>query len=98
MKNTTPLNLGGFTGGYATAVNARGEAVGISDVGDFDETVYHGFYWSKSTGIIDLATLNDWSEAFAINRAGTVVGWSYRNTFDSLTDASDGPNALVCSR
>jgi len=80
-------NLGGYYGGSAWAINARGEVVGASDVThDIEKDTDHAFYWSESTGIIDLGVLVDQSGAAGINRSGTVVGWSYRNNYDSVAD------------
>jgi len=80
-------NLGGYYGGYATAINSRGEVVGLSDVThDIEEDTDHAFYWSQSTGMIDLGTFYKNSAASGINRSGTVVGGtdSDGNPFETL--------------
>jgi probable HAF family extracellular repeat protein len=77
------LTLGGSTT-TPTAINAKGDVVGSSDIGD---GTLHAFLWTKQDGIIqDLGTLSmkpgRTSNANAISDNGVVVG-------DSLTD--DGP-------
>jgi probable HAF family extracellular repeat protein len=58
------------SGGFATAVNLSGQVVG--DAG------HHAFFWSATTGIIDLGGLpgGTVSHATAINDEGQVVGWA----------------------
>jgi probable HAF family extracellular repeat protein len=73
-------NLGGTglgLGILALAVSNQGKAVGYSDLpGDH---TYHGFLWSKDTGMQDLGTLprDVASVALAINDAGDVTGISF---------------------
>jgi probable HAF family extracellular repeat protein len=76
-------NLGGTTGeaggNLAWAINNKGEAIGVSDLpGD---TTFHGFLWTKATGMQDLGTLDDdfASTASGLNDNGDVVGLSLGN-------------------
>jgi probable HAF family extracellular repeat protein len=66
--------LGGVTT-YATAINDSQQVVGYSIA---TSGQWHGFFWSASTGLLDLSTLigtgNSW--AFAINSSGVVAGAS----------------------
>jgi probable HAF family extracellular repeat protein len=58
--------------GRPYAINENGEMVGRLD------PIGHAFYWSRTTGLIDLATLpgHVYSEAVAINNHNQVVGTS----------------------
>jgi probable HAF family extracellular repeat protein len=59
---------------------------GISDVNhNVEEEIDHGFYWSESTGIIDLGTFFELSMAFGVDGSGTVVGWTDSNFNNFLT-------------
>lgn len=78
----TMLDLGTLGGTSATvsSINNRGEAVGFVNLADGN----HAFYWSQSTGVIDLGR----GEAKCINDQGVVVGIvlagdAFSWTFDS---------------
>jgi len=64
------------TGLYAEAwgVNNLGQVVGYSYINGGD---YHGFVYSTTTGMVDLAPTSDWSYAKDINDAGQVTGYKY---------------------
>jgi probable HAF family extracellular repeat protein len=69
------LNLGtlGGTSGFPSAMNNRGEVVGLSNLqGDLS---FHPFLWTKRRGIQDLGTLGgETGETNWINDAGYIVG------------------------
>src|SRR5262249_896219 len=69
-------SLGGDCGGYATAINSSGEVVGFMDTSHTacEAVDNHAFYWSQATGLVDMTTDFEHSQAFGINRQGTVVG------------------------
>jgi probable HAF family extracellular repeat protein len=74
----TPLpNLAGGTLSEAHAVNARGQAVGYSSVGN--DFTRHAVLWDTSRAPVDLGTLpgDTNSEARGINARGDIVGESY---------------------
>jgi probable HAF family extracellular repeat protein len=86
-KNGRPTeipNLGGTTWHTPMDINRQGDVVGFSnpdepgdEVGDF---ISRAFLWiNGSATAVDLGTLDDdlFSEAFAINAAGQVVGISF---------------------
>jgi probable HAF family extracellular repeat protein len=83
-QSYTAIDLGTLRPGSARihAVNGKGEVVGES--GDPHRTDTHSFFWSKSSGMVDMGTLaeGDFSIASGINDAGEVVGTS--NTADSM--------------
>ena len=75
-------DLGSLGGSFATAtdINASGQIAGRAYRPD---GVEHAFFWSLSTGMIDLPTLGGAeTEAAAINDSGAVVGY----TTTPLTD------------
>ena len=75
-----PLGGGPF-GGIVKGMNSQGEVVGLLDTvqGSYYEPVFHGFYWSKATGILDLGTPFQTSEAGGINGSGVVVGGRFED-------------------
>lgn len=84
----TVTNLGtlGGTGNgmgiIALGINNQGQAVGASDLAG-DQT-FHGFVWSRETGMQDVGTLpgDVASGALAINDAGEVIGISADKEFN----------------
>jgi len=68
-------NLGGASG--ANGINNRGEAFGYSYFSD--NATFHGVFWRKDMAVRDLGTLpgDTYSEAWAIDDVGRVVGGSY---------------------
>lgn len=67
---------GGLAGNHACALNNRGQVVGHSVLKN--NSIFHGFLWTKEKGMQDLGTLagDGNSLALAINDRGTVVGAS----------------------
>ncbi len=74
---------GGLAGNHACAINNRGQVVGHSEL--LNDTTFHGFLWTRETGMRDLGTLTgDYaSVALNINDGGEVVGASLSATFSS---------------
>jgi len=67
--------LGGETSAFA--VNNAGQIAGLSFAAN-DHYTYHVFFWSPSTGSVDVGTLagsND-SVAAGFNNSGEIIGWS----------------------
>jgi probable HAF family extracellular repeat protein len=80
-------NLGGTTWHTPMDINERGDVVGFSNPpgpGDPEgEFISHAFYWNKhSDTAVDIGVLEGdaFSEAFAINSRGQVVGVSFGGT------------------
>jgi probable HAF family extracellular repeat protein len=67
---------GGIAGNHACAINNRGQVVGHSEL--TNETTFHGFLWTRETGMRDLDTLpgDVASLSLGINDGGEVVGAS----------------------
>jgi probable HAF family extracellular repeat protein len=67
---------GGIAGNHACAINNKGQVVGHSELPN--DTTFHGFLWTKETGMQDLRTLPEdvASLALGINDRGEVVGAS----------------------
>ena len=65
-------------------MNNGGQVVGASDLAG--DAVFHGFVWSRSTGMEDIPPLpkDTYSVALAINDAGEVGGVSLDSTFTIL--------------
>jgi probable HAF family extracellular repeat protein len=83
-------NLGGtgaIAGNHACALNNHGQVVGHSELPN--NATFHGFLWTKKTGMRDLHTLprDSMSLALGINDGGEVVGASL--------DANFSPRAFV---
>ena len=78
---------GGIAGNHACAINNRGHVVGPSELAD--DATFHGFLWTRETGMRDLGTLPaDYASlALGINEAGEVVGASL--------DADFNPRAML---
>lgn len=70
-------DIGAVPGGhytYAYSINDNDEVVGSGD----DGVTYHGFYWSRATGMQIVQSLSDrdvWCTA--INKSGVFVGFNY---------------------
>jgi probable HAF family extracellular repeat protein len=76
---------GGIAGNHSCAINNQGQVVGHSELPN--DTTFHGFLWTRETGMRDLGTLDYASLALGINDKGAVVGASL--------DASFNPRALL---
>jgi probable HAF family extracellular repeat protein len=78
---------GGIAGNHACAINNRGQVVGHSEL--TNNTTFHGFVWTKASGMQDLGTLpGDYASlALGINDGGEVVGASL--------DANFNPRAVL---
>jgi probable HAF family extracellular repeat protein len=80
----TVTDLGTLIGGETSdsaAINDAGQVVGYAGT---SEASLHAFFWSNSSGMIDLGLLHSWdgnSFAMGINRSGTVVGTSGNYAF-----------------
>ena len=73
---------GGIAGNHSCAINNRGQVVGHSEMPN--DTTFHGFLWTKETGMQDLHTLpGDYASlGLDINDGGTVVGASLDASFN----------------
>jgi len=78
---------GGIAGNHACAINNHGQVVGHSELPN--DTTFHGFLWTRKTGMQDLRTLpgDSASLALGINDKGEVVGASL--------DANFSPRAFL---
>ena len=78
---------GGIAGNHACAINNQGQVVGHSELPN--NTTFHGFLWTRETGMRDLDTLpgDVASLALGINDKGEVVGASL--------DAKFSPRAVL---
>jgi probable HAF family extracellular repeat protein len=78
---------GGIAGNHACALNNHGQVVGHSELPN--NASFHGFLWTRETGMRDLHTLpqDSMSLALGINDSGEVVGASL--------DANFSPRAFV---
>ncbi len=78
---------GGLAGNHACAINNQGQVVGHSEL--VNDSTFHGFLWTRETGMRDLGTLpgDVASLALGINDQGDVVGASL--------DAKFSPRAVL---
>ena len=83
-KVTNLGSLGGNFGNQAHGMNNRGQVVGASDLAG--DAVFHGFVWSKSSGMQDVPPIpgDTFSVALGINDPGVVTGVSIDSTFTTL--------------
>jgi probable HAF family extracellular repeat protein len=75
---------GGLAGNHACALNNQGQVVGHSDLPN--DASFHGFLWTRETGMKDLGTLSgDFASlALGINDGGVVVGASIGPAFSTF--------------
>jgi len=75
---------GGLAGNHACAINNHGQVVGHSDLPN--DASFHGFLWTRETGMKDLGTLSgDFASlALGINDGGVVVGASIGPAFSTF--------------
>jgi probable HAF family extracellular repeat protein len=70
----------------ANSINGLNQVVGFSGPA-LDSPKSRAFYWSKSTGMIDLGTLGGaYAQAFAINDSGSITGNSQLRSGATATD------------
>lgn len=100
-------DLGTGTGERSSATKITDDGVVIGDIISFG-TLYHGFVWTRSTGMIEFAAGQPGIETFTtdVNRAGQVVGgfggraflWTRpQGVVDLNTRLSRAPRSLVLS-
>jgi probable HAF family extracellular repeat protein len=80
-QNSTPVdmgNLGGEAWNTPSSMNSTGEVVGFGNPSGDQNAPFNpiAFYWSQSTGMVNLGTLYPFpnSIAYAINNNGLIVG------------------------
>jgi probable HAF family extracellular repeat protein len=73
---------GGIAGNHACALNNHGQVVGHSEL--THDTTFHGFLWTRGTGMRDLGTLpGDFASlGLGVNDGGEVVGASLDVNFN----------------
>lgn len=77
FSNGSVIDLGTLkkqTFSRANSINGFNQVVGFSGPA-LDSPKSRGFFWSKSTGMVDLGTLGGaYAQAFAINDSGSITG------------------------
>lgn len=77
FNNGSVIDLGtlnGQTFSRANGINGSNQVVGFSGL-ELDNPKSRAFFWSKSTGMVDIGTLGGaYAEAFAINDSGSTTG------------------------
>jgi probable HAF family extracellular repeat protein len=96
FTNGSVMDLGtlkGQTLSRANGINGSNQVVGFSGL-ELDNPKSRAFFWSKSTGMVDIGTLGGaYAEAFAINDSGSITGNS-----QLASSATDGApvHAFLC--
>jgi probable HAF family extracellular repeat protein len=108
-ENGIIRDLGTLPGGYesySSAINNRGQVVGVASNGipDANSLSFPGyqaraFLWDARHGMRDLGTLAGGTDAIPgmINEAGQVVGWSYVSSAPSANCAIDTFPAVLAT-
>ncbi|HEY3356438.1 MAG TPA: hypothetical protein VGQ83_24520, partial [Polyangia bacterium] len=83
----------------ANSINSSREVAGQSQSDAVYWMSHRAFYWSNSTGIVDIGALGGLrSEGFAISDTGVVVGYADTVVDDTLPDIDGHPHAFVWKR
>lgn len=87
------LNAPGVGNSIATDINNKGQVAGLARFGG--TLPDRAFRWSPGTGMVNLGALGPTSSsnAFGINDAGTVVGWSDEAQGPRLTQVTKWPGS-----
>ena len=100
--NSTPIdmgNLGGLAWNTPSGMNKKGEVVGFGNTSGDQNAPYSpiAFYWSRTTGMINLESLPGFpnSAANAINNEGLIVGEAFNASSDALPHAFIYQNGIM---
>ena len=98
FNNGSLIDLGTLkkqTFSRANSINGFNQVVGFSGP-VLDSPKSRAFFWSKSTGMIDLGTLGGaYAQAFAINDSGFITGNSQLHSLRSSDIATEAVHAFL---